>query len=106
MRLTKLLKEKSLFTNKPLYDGVDCSLNDVLFKLGQLEDIEDELCIDLITLFDSKYTSTIYEMELCKDGETIFFNGEHFDGYYSAEDFLKLIKDMLSMYKQIIKHGR
>ncbi len=72
-------------------------------KLGQLEDIEEELGIDLITLFDSKYAGAYLEMELEKEDKTIFFDGDTFFGHYTAEQFLDLIKDMLSMYKKLVK---
>lgn len=75
-------------------------------KLFELEDIEQELGIDLVSLFDSKYTSTICEMELEEDDKMIYFDGDSFYGHYSAEEFLNLIKDMLSMYKQLIKLKR
>ena len=106
MRLTeKLDEELPIYFAKDGNDEDETNTKLIIQKLGQLEDVEEELGIDLLTLFDSKYTETAWEMELEPNEKTVFFDGDTFFGHYTAEQFLKLIKDMLSIYKQLLKLG-
>ena len=79
MRLTK--------NDNGLYFDDDCicpQTNDIIDKLGQLEDIEDELGIDLITLFkvlnaDKVYNRQYGYYDLCSidiKEKTIWFDNE------------------------------
>lgn len=60
-RLTKYKPTpNSMFPYKLIDDGVDTDL-DAIHKLGQIEDIEEELGIDLITLFKAIKQGYIYK---------------------------------------------
>ena len=67
MRLTKRLYD----ANKENYAF---EVSEALNKLGQLEDIEDELDIDLITLYTAETRGFYYKS---KDGE-IYWSGNQF----------------------------
>lgn len=67
-------------------------------KLYQLEDIEEELGIDLVALFDYKECPfCILELEQNEDN-TIFFDGDSLYGHYNKEEFLQLIKRLIKAY--------
>ena len=70
-------------------------------KLSELEDIEDELGIDLITLFDYKESPfAAFKIEQDKENDVIFFDGDSFYGDYSKEEFLELIKRLIEAYRE------
>lgn len=68
----------------------------------EYKQFEKDLGIDLSHLFDSTYTSTMFEMELEKEDKQIFFDGDNFYGHYTKDQFLDLIRNMISMYKQLV----
>ena len=73
-------------------------------KLGQLEDIEEELGIDLITLFSQKYEQS-YDLEVEKDEKTIYFCGDSYYGHWTKEQWLNFIKEVISAYRELAKLG-
>jgi len=89
MRLTKIRSDGQYLIN----EEVICNGNRVdnaLKKLGQLEDIEEELGIDLITLFKA-----LKKGFYSKDGEyhhfsNLFFDSEEiYDGYNNVDYYFK-----------------
>ena len=80
------------------YEGKPICVDDYF----EYKQIEKELGIDLSHLFDSTYTSTSWEMELEKEDKQIYFDGDSFYGHYNKDQFLDLIRDMISMYKQLV----
>ena len=75
--------------------------NEMYLKLMQLENIEDELGIDLITLFDYKESPfAAFKIEQDKENDVIFFDGDSFYGDYSKEEFLELIKRLIEAYRE------
>ena len=69
MRLTKKTENgyfHKLFGNSPIYTQKQMisDLDDIVQKLGQLEDIEDELGIDLITLLKALKDGVYYKLNL------------------------------------------
>ena len=67
MRLTKYEpQENSMFPYQLQEDELRNELT-AIHKLGQLEDIEDELGIDLLTYFKIKSAKSVYVKELGKD---------------------------------------
>ncbi len=107
MRLTKKYKEDYFVNpdNKKLME-VDIE-NDhnssqiIRNKLGQLEDIEDELGIDLITFLKGIDPDTCF-MEITKD-KKFYLCGDAYYGNYSKEELLKLIQKLLFMYWALTK---
>lgn len=91
MRLTKhLIDEDYLMVNN--------SEEECLSKLGQLEDIEDELGIDLITLFKALENGFYVKGEIEKQyidfenslNAIAFKNGEMFYGHKWSYQYVKL----------------
>lgn len=86
MRLTtKYLESENYFADEISEDATEEERNEYLYsiikKLGQLEDIEDELGIDLITLFKAETRGFYYKS---KDG-VIYWSGNQFvrvSGYF------------------------
>lgn len=76
-------------------------LTEMLNKIGQLEDVEDELGIDLITFLKGINPNTCF-MEITKDKE-FYFCGDAYYGNYSKEALLKLIQNLLFMYWALAK---
>ena len=70
-------------------------------KLGQLEDIEEELGIDLITFLKGINPNTCF-MEITKD-KKFYFCGDAYYGDYSKEALLELIQNLLFMYWALTK---
>ena len=69
---------------------------DCVDKLGQLEDIEQELGIDLVTFLKGINPNTCF-MEITRD-KKFDFCGDAYYGTYSKEQLLKLIQELLFMY--------
>ena len=80
------------------YNGQPICVDDYF----EYKQFEKDLDIDLSHLFDSTYTGGSFEMELEKEDKQIFFDGDSFFGHYSKDEFLDLIRDMISMYKQLV----
>lgn len=70
-------------------------------KLGQLEDIEDELGIDLVTFLKGIDPDTCF-MQITKDKE-FYLCGDAYYGNYSKEELLKFIQKLLFMYWALTK---
>ena len=73
----------------------------LLNKLGQLEDIEEELGIDLITLFEQKHEDS-YDLSVEKEEKTIYFCGDSYYGHWNKEQWLNLIKELLAAYRELL----
>lgn len=86
MRLTSNKSEEGYDFNLPHNSNISCEdLTKIITKLGQLEDIEDELGIDLITLFKA-LKNGIYkkgEDNICFDTKLRFMKNE----FYLAQPF-------------------
>lgn len=72
-------------------------------KLGQLEDIEEELGIDLITFLKGIDPNTCF-MEITKDKD-FYLCGDAYCGNFSKEGLLEFIQRLLFMYWALIKEG-
>jgi hypothetical protein len=70
-------------------------------KLADLEDIEDELGIDLITFLKGIDPNTCF-MEITKD-KKFYLCGDAYYGNYSKESLLELIQELLFMYWALTK---
>ena len=104
MRLTR--KEKNdyyMSCEIDVLDGIP-NVKEHANKLGQLEDIEEELGIDLITLFSQKYEQS-YDLEVEKDEKTIYFCGDSYYGHWTKEQWLNFIKEVISAYRELAKLG-
>lgn len=79
----------------------------ITVKLHAYENIEDEIGIDFYELFSSEYEQC-YDMHYADtdDKNFIYFCGDSFYGYYTPEEFLQLIKDMISIYRGSLKIRR
>ena len=82
------------FTN--CYEAVD--------KLGELEDIEEDLGIDLIELF-SKQHEDCYDLKIEKEDKTIYFCGDSYYGHWTKEQWLNFIKEVIAVYRELLKLG-
>ena len=99
MRLTKKIdNEYSVIANK--IDLTACG-NNAIQKLGQLEDIEEELGIGLITFLKGIDPNTCF-MEITADKQ-FYLCGDAYCGDYSKEGLLKLIQELLFMYWALTK---
>lgn len=77
-------------------------VNKALDKLSKLEDIEEELGIDLITLFSQKYEQSC-DLEVEKNTKTIYFCGDSYYGHWAKEQWLNIIKEAISAYRELAK---
>lgn len=76
----------------------------VIKELEKYRNIEEELKIDLITLFNEKYEENCL---LCvEEDKSIYFCGDAYYGHYSKEGFINLIKELISAYIELIKRGK
>ena len=103
MRLTERHKLNELvgYTIGDMFiDGYQ-TIGEPITKLGQLEDIEEELGIDLITFLKGIDPNTCF-MEITKDKE-FFLCGDAYYGNYSKEGLLELIQELLFMYWSLTK---
>ena len=66
MRLTKKLPSNHYYPTH-VQDQYNVWIDELLTKLGKLEDIEDELGIDLATYFKIKSAKSVYVKELGED---------------------------------------
>ena len=97
MRLTKK-KDNRYVSN------LDYSLSkSIIKKLGQLEDIEEELGIDLLTFLKGVDPDTCF-MEITKDKQ-FDFCGDAYHGRYTKKELLELIQNLLFMYWALTKGG-
>jgi len=88
--------------NKPLphYASIDISkdLNEIIQKLGQLEDIEEELGIDLITLFKALKNGA-YDLNCsnkprhCSGMSIQYYNNEWYLEHIESGCFCERLKD-------------
>lgn len=99
MRLTSK-EETEMFDNLTKYYSTENYL-DAIHKLGQLEDIEDELGIDLITFLKGIDPNTCF-MEITKD-KTFYLCGDAYYGDYSKEELLRFIQQLIFMYWALAK---
>lgn len=97
MRLTELLTNECGGIYTAITNEREC-----IDKLGKYEDIENELGIDFITLFDRKYEEDSF-MYVEKDKKHIYFCGDAYYGRYTKEQILSLIKELISAYRELIK---
>ena len=89
MRLTRLRNDGQYLRNNK-------NIDECINKLGQLEDIEEELGIDLITLFKAKFNkcyvkpkpiSAIFEGHICDFTKDYFVST---NGMYLFKDYRKM----------------
>ena len=64
--------------------------------------LEQELGIDLITLFSQKYEQSC-DLEVEKNTKTIYFCGDSYYGHWAKEQWLNIIKEAISAYRELAK---
>lgn len=96
MRLTEKANNKNCS-----YDIKKGCLCNSFNKLGQLEDIEEQLGIDLITFLKGIDPDTCF-MEITKDKE-FYLCGDAYCGNFSKQELLKFIQELLFMYRALTK---
>lgn len=97
MRLTKKLENGEYAPNK---NTGWSTFN----KLGQLEDVEEELGIDLVELFSTQHKDS-YDLKVEKEDKTIYFCGDSYYGHWNKKQWLGFIKDVIAVYKELLKLG-
>lgn len=91
-------------TDNGEYTGMsnNIEIKTALQKLAILEDIEEELGIDLMELFSKQYESS-YLLNIEKDDKTIYFCGDAYYGHWTKEQWLNLIKEVIAVYRELLK---
>lgn len=91
-------------TDNGEYTGMsnNIEIKTALQKLAILEDIEEELGIDLMELFSKQYESS-YLLHIEKDDKTIYFCGDAYYGHWTKEQWLNLIKEVIAVYRELLK---
>lgn len=96
-RLTMYDKENNYYL--PTFVEVD-KWNYILTlgkKLGQLEDIEEKLCIDLLTLFKALHSEKIYfKKQEYRKGKISYF--KRFNLVKGADNILRIIGEVIEQY--------
>ncbi len=73
-------------------------------KLGELEDIEQELDIDLVELFSKQYEGSCF-LHIEKDDKTIYFCGDSYYGHWTQKQWLNFIKEVIAVYRELLRLG-
>ena len=112
--LDKLSKLEDILEKYAIIDleQLDQRLEDGVRQFTQMEygkrtwedyyKLEQELGIDLITLFSQKYEQSC-DLEVEKNTKTIYFCGDSYYGHWAKEQWLNIIKEAISAYRELAK---